>query len=94
MPLKYLRYYHIVATYAGVRVYYRLSTFQHIIVFKFNITLRWKLNEVGDRENITHVNTNFMSNLEMKLTRKQMAELQIPIACRDFCAHILVPLNE
>jgi hypothetical protein len=30
----------------------------------------------------------------MKVTREEMAEARVPLHVRDFCAHLLIPLNE
>ena len=30
----------------------------------------------------------------MKVTREEMKAAQVPLAFRDYCAHILIPLNE
>jgi len=30
---------------------------------------------------------------EMKVTQEQMAEARIDLAYRDYCAHLLIPLN-
>ncbi|RKP34537.1 NADH-ubiquinone oxidoreductase B18 subunit-domain-containing protein [Dimargaris cristalligena] len=30
---------------------------------------------------------------EMKMTQRQLAEYRIPLEVRDYCAHLLVPLN-
>lgn len=34
-----------------------------------------------------------MSEREMKVTQEQMAEARIDLAYRDYCAHLLIPLN-
>ncbi|CAO3663822.1 hypothetical protein INT44_005754 [Umbelopsis vinacea] len=31
---------------------------------------------------------------EMKATQKQMADARIPLEYRDYCAHLLIPLNK
>lgn len=31
---------------------------------------------------------------EMKVTRQQMKDARLPLNFRDYCAHILIPLNE
>jgi len=31
---------------------------------------------------------------EMKVTYQQMKDAQIPVHARDYCAHLLIPLNE
>uniref|UniRef100_A0A6T9HKM8 NADH dehydrogenase [ubiquinone] 1 beta subcomplex subunit 7 n=1 Tax=Haptolina ericina TaxID=156174 RepID=A0A6T9HKM8_9EUKA len=31
---------------------------------------------------------------EMKVTREQMRDARVPLHFRDYCAHILIPLNE
>ncbi|KJE94962.1 NADH-ubiquinone oxidoreductase B18 subunit [Capsaspora owczarzaki ATCC 30864] len=30
----------------------------------------------------------------MRVTAKEMADAQLPIHARDYCAHLLIPLNE
>jgi len=31
---------------------------------------------------------------EMKVTREELAEARIPLIYRDYCSHILIPLNK
>ena len=31
---------------------------------------------------------------KMKVTQQEMADARVPINARDYCAHILIPLNE
>ncbi|KAL1919433.1 uncharacterized protein VTP21DRAFT_2126 [Calcarisporiella thermophila] len=31
---------------------------------------------------------------EMKATQKEMADARLPLAYRDYCAHLLIPLNK
>jgi len=35
-----------------------------------------------------------MSDPEMKVTQKQMMDAQLPHHVRDYCAHVLIPLNK
>jgi hypothetical protein len=34
-----------------------------------------------------------MAEREMKVTQEQMAEARLDLAYRDYCAHLLIPLN-
>ena len=34
------------------------------------------------------------SNAEMKATHEEMREARLPISMRDYCAHLLIPLNK
>ena len=36
---------------------------------------------------------NMAEEREMKVTQEQMAEARIDLAYRDYCAHLLIPLN-
>jgi hypothetical protein len=31
---------------------------------------------------------------EMKVSREDLAAFHVPLSCRDYCAHVLIPLNE
>ena len=31
---------------------------------------------------------------EMKVTRQQMKDARVPLMMRDYCAHLLIPLNQ
>jgi NADH dehydrogenase (ubiquinone) 1 beta subcomplex subunit 7 len=36
----------------------------------------------------------FRCSAEMKVTHKQMKDARLPLEYRDYCAHLLIPLNE
>jgi hypothetical protein len=36
---------------------------------------------------------NNMAEREMKVTQEQMSEARLDLAYRDYCAHLLIPLN-
>ncbi len=41
-----------------------------------------------------HFPTNDLDYTEMKVTQQEMADALVPIHVRDYCAHILIPLNQ
>mmetsp|Transcript_18512 Transcript_18512/g.39863 ORF Transcript_18512/g.39863 Transcript_18512/m.39863 type:complete len:110 (-) Transcript_18512:525-854(-) len=43
------------------------------------------------RENVSD---GYPAPPEMKVTREQMKAAQLPINFRDYCAHLLIPLND
>jgi len=36
----------------------------------------------------------FLGNAEMKISREELKRHEIPVALRDYCAHLVVPLLE